>query len=544
MANRTTMALHLSLGVVLFAALSTGSAALAASAPVDSNSAVFTNGGGCFPPPIIQTSPFDLLRAINPEWAPVLNGSSPLSQAVLMHGTAVDSHVSQIDFPSNHVTFDQNTDLALDQADAGFLATGNLYPPNLVGGKPVLELEWETGSYPAWAWAGVGDRMVVLGRWIFDCGHPSPIPGHGAVSGQPCLTAFDLPVGDQCLGAIFNYRSEMHPPQAVAVIRSGGGAVLQDGGRAVPAARADVYVSGDGGAGGDACVVTHKTSVNALLGAPCFPLALPLALLPPNAPPLNATDLTFDVPLPAVPGGRDPVLRVIPRPTPSLGTPPVPAQLQVTPHLDGPNPHFAVTVQMTQTVDGKLPTGFAATLFAGWLQAPASPMVHLRVTLDGLIVNNPLKPAVPGVPTPPGWKMEANVNGLWQQAGGSGLGQIDASTLAGLFVPSTVVYDQFIPLGGTLHLEANAASRGCVDTVFGQRLLDDLIRFGFNPANPATLPGALQLGVTCVGAAERDAGAIDAVFGAPRYGVSDSRYAVASSNGAYTLVFRIERVDD
>ncbi len=534
------MAVNLSLGVVLLTALSGGNVAQAASAPVDSNSALITNGGGCIPPLITQTSPFDQLRVLNPEWAPVVNGISPISRPLVVHGTAVDSHVSQIDFPSNHVNFDQNTDIALDQADSGFLATGNLFPPNLVEGKPVLELEWETGSYPAWAWAGVGDHMVVVGRWIFDCGHPSPIPGHGAVSGQPCLTAFDLPAGEQCLGAIFNYRSEMHPPQAVAVIRSGGGAVLREEGQAVPATRADVYVSGDGGAAGDACVVTRKTSVNAILGAPCFPLALPLAQLPPNAP-LNASDLTFDVPLPAVPGGRDPVLRVMQRPTPSLGTPPVPARLHVIKHLDGPNPHFEVTVQMTQPVDGTLPTGFAATLLAGWLHAPASPMVHLRLTLDGLIVNNPLKPAIPGVPTPPGWKMQANVNGLWQVA--SGLGQIDVGS-AGQFIPSTVVYDQFVPRGGTLHLEANAASRACVDTLFGQRLLDDLIRFGFNPLNPATLPGALQLGLTCVSAAELDAGTVDAVFGAPRYGVSESRHEVKSSNGAYTLAFRIERGDD
>ena len=537
------MVLSLSLGAVLFAALFAGSAALASSGPVDSNSALFTNGGGCFPPPVTQTSPFDQLRALNPEWAPVVNGRSVLSQPVLVHGTAVGSQVSRVDFPSTHVTFDQNTDLALDAAEAGFLATGNLYAPNLVGGKPVLEVEWETGSYPAWAWAGVGDRMVLLGRWIFDCGHPDPILGHGNLSGLPCLTAFDLPTGDSCVGAILNYRSEMHPPQAVAVIRSGGGAVLDDGGRGVPATRADVYVSSDGGAAGDACVVTHKTTLEGILGAPCFPLALPLALLPPNATPLK-TNFTFDVPLPAVSGGRNPVLRIMQRPTPSPGTPPVPAHLQVTPQLDGPTPHFEVSVQMAQTVDGQLPTGFAATIFAGWLQAPASPMVHLRLTVDGLIVNNPLKPAVPGVAIPPGWKMEANVNGLWQQAGGSGLGQIDASTPAGLFVPSTAVFEQYVPLGGTLHLEANAASRGCIDTMFGQRLLDDLIRFGFDPTNPATLPGALQTGLICVGAAEVDAGAVDAVFGAPRYGVSPSVYHVPSSTGAYTLVFRIERVDD
>src|SRR5712691_10900531 len=451
------------------------SLAAAADGPVDSSSALSSNGGGCYVPTIVQTSVFDELTVVNPEWAPVLNGSSPFSAPVLVHGTAVESHVSQQDFPAGHVTFDQNTEIALDAADSHFLATGNYFAPNLHNGQPTLELEWEAGSYPAWAWAGEGDRVIALGRWIFDCGHPDPIPGHKDGTSVPCLTDADQPAGVPCVGAVFNYRSEMHPPQAVAVIRSGGAATLNGDGRALPVTRAEAYVSADGGGAGDACVVTHKTSLNAILGAPCFPLRAPLALLPSGAPPLNSRDFSFDVPLPPVAGGRDPILRVLARPTPTLGTAAVTAPLQVTPHLGAAAPFYEVTVHMTQAVNGKLPTGFAATLLAGWQRAPASPLVHLRVTLDGVVVNDPLKPTLPGVTIPPGWKMLTDLNGAWQVI--EGLDGVDADS-AGHIVPSSAGYDLFLPRSGTVDLHVDAASIGCADTVFAHSLLDDLIRFG------------------------------------------------------------------
>ena len=524
-----------SIATLLALWLSNGAAL--ASDPVNSNNALSENGGGCYSPPIVQSSAFDMLPAVNPEWAPVVNGSSPFSAPVLVHGTAVDSHVSKQDFPAGHVTFDQNTEIELDAADSGFLATGNLAPSNLEGGLGTLELEWEIGSYPAWAWAGEGDRVVALGRWIFDCGHPDPTPGHKAGTSIPCLTAADQPAGVPCVGAVFNYRSELHPPQAVAVIRSGKAAKLDSLGRAVPVTQADVFVSPDGGGSGDACVVTHKTSLNAILGAPCFPLAAPLALIPVGGvSPLNSRDFSFDVPLPAVPGGRDPVLRALPR-----ATTPVPAGLDVTPVLDGADPHYHVTVRMTQSVGGHLPTGFAATLLAGWRHAPSSPLVHLRVVVDGVVVNAPLKTPLTGLPVPAGWTAQASVNGEWQEIGGLG-GVSGASTGQLLATPAT--FEQYVPRSGGISIKVDAASTNCVNTLFAKSLLTDLIGFGFNPADQSTLPGALARGLACLSAEERDAGSVELSFQAPTFGVSETAYSVTSSNGAYTLRFRIERVED
>ena len=100
-----------------------------------------------------------------------------------------------------------------------------------------------------------------------------------------------------------------------------------------------------------------------------------------------------------------------------------------------------------------------------------------------------------------------------------------------------------MPRSQTLDLYVDAASIGCVDTLFAHTLLEDLIRFGFNPADPTTLNAALQLGLRCLGAEERSAGSIDVSFGPPAFGASETMYQVTSTNGAFTLRFRIERVD-
>ncbi len=514
---------------------SVDSVSAAATVPVDSASAL-PPGGGCHPVGLTATG-IDLFPLINPEWAPVVNGASPFSAPVLLHGTVVESQVSREDFPSTHVTHDQNASILLDEDDRGLLATGNVAKED-----GTLELEWETGSYPPWAWAGPGDRIVALGRWIFDCGHPDPTPGtcHGTII--PCVLDSDCG-GVTCDGTVFNYRSEMHPPQASAVVRSSKGAILtaqDDSGEPGPAVlvtRADVYVSGHGGGAGDVCVVTAKDSFEALLGAPCFPLtdSDALALLPPGAGPLNAVDFEFDVPLPE-PRGSEVVVRVVPRDTPTAFGAAVPARLEVSDLLDLPSPHVHVTVHMTEPVGGQLPTGFAGTILAGWSGGPRGALAHLRITLDAVSISDPLKPVplAQVLAAPDGWVMEAAVNGDWQIIGG-----LDAITAQdeGATVPVHAVFDEYVPRDGTLNLVASAASLTCNDRLFGRTLLDDLIGFG----------GNFQLAFACLSDRKQlDAGTVAVSFTGPRFGAQPEPYVLASQGGAaaYSMSFRIERVED
>jgi hypothetical protein len=525
------------------------------SGPLDSALALRSRGGGC--------TPFDLgavnalnatlagdtsqlfkgleqLSAVDPEWAPVVNGGAgPASTPVLLHGTVLDSHISTTDFPSTHVTIDQNTDILLDEDDAGCAATGNATAElGDVGriGEPHIELEWEVGSYPAFAWAGPGDRIVALGRWVFDCGHEDAVPG--ACRGSPataCILDSDCAAGDVCAGTVFNYHSELHPPQAVAVIRSGRGAPMpkpQDQAelKPIPVTRADVFVSGDGGGAGDACVLS-PVPLPALLGLGgvtpqnCFPFSAPLA-------PINDFDFEFDVPLPNVPRAGVPFWQIEAQ---ADHAPAVSADVRVVPVVgDASSPHLHVTVLMTKPVGGALPTGFAGTLFAGWRRANAPHLRHVRVTIEGIEIRDPLAHLIP-VPNPHAWRAEASVNGEWQKV----IPDLDVAVASfPHFFPLNLVYDQWLRPDLTLAVHAQAESEGCEDLVRGNSIAG-IINGLFG--------GNIVAGAACDADTEDDTAIhddeIDATFPGPNFGVQAASHVVESDKGVWALRFRIERAE-
>lgn len=512
--------------------------------PLDSSLALRSNGGGCTPFGIAAaladpTNPADFqnvlqrLVAVNPEWAPVVDGGTgPDSTPVLIHGTAIDSHLSTTDFPSTHVFIDQNTDILLDPEDAGCAATGNATAELGDLGtirQPHLEMEWEAGRYPAWAWAGPGDRVVALGRWIFDCGHEDAVPGVCSGTTDACILDTDCAAGVTCLGVVFNYHSELHPPQAVAVIRAGRSAAMLTSGKqsavtAMPATRADVFVSSDGGGAGDRCVLTPVPSLGALLFAQnCFPFDHPLA-------PINAFDFEFDVDLPVPHQGSVPVWNVVAR---ADQAPAVPADVRIEPVSGSGKPRLHVTVLMTEPVNGVMPTGYASTIFAGWELPSALPVQHVRVTIDGIEIANPLTHVTPvPLPSPGTWRIEASVNGEWQRFA-------DVPATVGSH-GANLVYDQLLLPDGQLTVHAQAESQGCEDFVRGQPL-GQIVGFFTGLAGGDTLVG-LQLAGACDFDVEIDDGEIDVAFGGPRFGVQTAQYVAESAHGAWALKFHVDRV--
>jgi hypothetical protein len=164
--------------VVLLFALFLPAGALASY--IDSNGAVSPgtqmDGGGCYPPS--RTGPpTEQLNLLNPEWAAIDVGTHlpPESDPVALHGTVVFAKINEGgDDPGDHVSDDQNTLIDVDAADMALVATGNVGPHGEEAGT--LEWELEIGKYPLFAWAGHGDRITTVGRWIWDCGHPDPDP--------------------------------------------------------------------------------------------------------------------------------------------------------------------------------------------------------------------------------------------------------------------------------------------------------------------------------------------------------------------------------
>src|SRR5262249_19425402 len=193
----------------------------------------------------------------------------------------------------------------------------------------------------------------------------------------------DCSSGATCAGEDFGYSAELHPPYATAAIRSGRGAIVtsRPNATAVPAVKADVYVSPDAGGAGDRCILTHHASAGDLLSVQCFPLSQPVATL-------NAQDFEFDLPLPPRPA-RGKLKRLIITQPPPGG---VGARVQVKRPPKAPPPSLHVIVRLTRPVHGQLPTGYAGTIVAGWLHDP-TPLTHMRVTAQSVVINNALQPA-------------------------------------------------------------------------------------------------------------------------------------------------------
>ena len=508
MAQRRTLA-----ALVLLALGGPGAAA----APVDSDLAAALNGGGCQPTGI-QPALLDMLTLVNPEWAPVVDGPVVDSEPVLVHGVVIDMHGDTSgDFPATHVRADVNHFVQLDSADADRLATGN--------DDGLLHFEWEAGAYPAWAWAGPGDRLVGLGRWIFDCGHTGAIPGACSVTTpQQCVLDRDCPSGETCVGTHYAFSAELHPPQATAAIRSGRGAIVssRNGAAAVPATRVDIFASDDGGGAGDRCVLSHQANDLDLFSVECFPLSQPVA-------PLHDQDFSFDVPLPPRPAGARRVQWRLVRYAAPGGKA---AHLRVRKNLADPDPHLEVTVRLKRRPGSRRSTGFAGTLYAGWKGDP-SPLTHVRLTVDSLVVHNALQPATPvapktcstsdtpctsaadctagesclGVGTVKSWTMQASTNGEWQEF--PGLESVDD----GSEIPLGLVFDQYLPPDGGLHLVAQGRSHECIDALYGQSLATNLDRLGFGK------------GVACLASNARSPGDLDVSYAGPDFGAGSGSMA-------------------
>jgi len=379
--------------------------------------------GGCYPAPYISTLTSDL-PLVDPEWQPIgpmISGGDPSpppeSNPVTIHGTVALSKINiGSDFPGSHIGDDQNTFIQLDAADNGFLATGNSsdYECVPVGENcGLIEMELEFNKYPLFAWAGEGDRITAVGRWIFDCGHadPEPLGGCSNSPTTPCITASDCGGTATCTNPepTFNYRAELHPPHAIAVLRN-----KSVGSK--PATQADIFVTADAGGAGDICTVTHlaspsdvlfqkncflnhcskttsrscATSADCASGEQC--LTFDQSLGGPVVADINANDFAFDMPLPTPPADvTSPTLK-----TSFKSFKPKGGIMPPKPILSTPTPGMLhVVVPMTTPASKKAPNNvFAGRLLASWKE-DTTKLTHVQVKFLSLTINNPLKRATP-----------------------------------------------------------------------------------------------------------------------------------------------------
>jgi hypothetical protein len=126
------------------------------------------------------SGPFGELTHAIPQWVPVSNNETRTIEGVL-----TQSKISTEDFPLKpwHTYYDWLFYIEPDKQYTYLLNTKR---------GPIIECEWDTAFLPNWAWPQQGSRIWMVGRWIYDCGHPED-SGHN---------------------------SEIHPPKAVVTFRT------------------------------------------------------------------------------------------------------------------------------------------------------------------------------------------------------------------------------------------------------------------------------------------------------------------------------------
>ncbi len=170
-------------------------------------------------------------------WAPVVSGpiagrSSVLQPELWASGVVQDTDHSSLDTSFDHpLGFDFDMDVTLD-------APFELLVKNRDGANKTLHTEIGTSLFPEAAFGfspAAGDRVVMRGAWIFDCGHPP-------------------------------YETEMHPPSFLSFARAADATSTIALAFAVPFRVTQLF--------GDAAEVADFTSTQRLLslGAP-FPAA-------------------------------------------------------------------------------------------------------------------------------------------------------------------------------------------------------------------------------------------------------------------------------
>lgn len=160
---------------------------------------------GCHGPP----NGTDIRHAV-PSWV-----SADDAETRTVEGVLTKSKITHTDFPLEpwHTYYDWNYYVDPDRQYTYLLSEYNVQHRN-----GSFECEWDTSNLPKWTWPHEDQRIWMVGRWIYDCGHPK----NGI------------------------HKTEIHPPKAVASFRR---EAVRFGGNAGPtrASQAALYVGRDGG---------------------------------------------------------------------------------------------------------------------------------------------------------------------------------------------------------------------------------------------------------------------------------------------------------
>jgi hypothetical protein len=362
-----------------------GAAAAAAVAAQRPNPMTDAVADGC------ERNPTGLFTAESPNWAYVNDRNTPASgpppppqwvrgrvDAQFQPWLAV--HPTGIDNPFTHRSYDVILNVRPRPTDESLLGTGNLSGTGENANR--LHTEWESAAFPTWAWPDRGDRVELLGSWVWDC-------DHFAGAGE---------------------RTELHPLRSVAVHR----AVSPRS--ATGEAELDVLVSTDATPAGVQADCAHRTKHDRAAFKACVR----------GATPWQDVNGTYRFVLAAPPrpsGSATTTWRVVDRG--SVGV----AGL----HVGVARGRTSLVVTLRVNAPRGRRVVVAKQFFLGWKPvARAQRPVHLRVAFRSLLVRRAMDPGCPGareiacgssqttlgrqISRPPGeWNVYWSVGGVWGQ---------------------------------------------------------------------------------------------------------------------------------
>lgn len=291
-------------------------------------------------------------------------------------------HPTPVDDPPTHDSYDVLLNILPDAQYAGLLGgdpaagTGNFEGDDEETGR--LHSELEQNAFPAFAWPEQGDRVQVLGSWIWDCGHWQP-------GGE---------------------RTEFHPFRALWVDRglSPRSPLGENEG--------DLLITTDKTPAGKQSDCAHKAKGNSVLFRACLTVE-------PNWQNVNGT-YRFTLAAPSKPSPSAKLrVRVVDAGS-TAGVPPVVVTQGAR----------SATVSVTVDAAAGQRVVLAKQVFVGWSPMPVSKRsVHLRLTFERLLVRRAMDPgcpnAVPGCKSvettkggqisfsPGEWSLYTDVAGIW-----------------------------------------------------------------------------------------------------------------------------------
>jgi hypothetical protein len=299
-------------------------------------------------------------------------------------------HPTPVDDPLTHDSYDVILNILPDPAYSALLGgdpqarTGNFEGDGEESGR--LHTELEQAAFPTFAWPEQGDRVTVLGSWVWDCGHWEP-------GGE---------------------RTELHPFRALWLVRNPGAQGAGPSPRSpYGEAEGDLLITTDKTPAGKSSDCAHRAKGDRAAFKQCLASE-------PNWYKANG-DYAFE-------------LRVPPKPSPSarLRVRVVDAGSVNAPRVTAEADGRVVRVSLKLDAAAGQRVVVAKRVLAGWWPLPAARLpLHLRLAFRELLVRRAQDPGCPpsnrDCPTPqttlkgqntfsPGeWVMYSDVAGIWSQ---------------------------------------------------------------------------------------------------------------------------------